>query len=207
MARRFDLMMGTLGLTAVLAACGSDADSPTGPVSPPAATDPVTAASTAASLTGEGWESLRIGMTRAEIVEALGEDANPDAVGGPDPEACDQFRPNRAPEGMLLMVEDGRLTRISLTGPSTVMTDRGLRVGDTAARVRGTYGNEARVTPHKYQDAPAEYVTVWSRGGGGGGGHVEDGNARGIVYEIGSDGSVVAIHAGGPSIQYVEGCA
>lgn len=39
-------------------------------------------------------------------------------MGGPDPEACDQFRPERAPEGMLLMVEDGRLTRISLTGPS-----------------------------------------------------------------------------------------
>ncbi|WP_158332143.1 hypothetical protein [Brevundimonas abyssalis] len=36
-------------------------------------------------------------MTRAEVVAALGEDANPDAVGGPDPESCDQFRPERRP--------------------------------------------------------------------------------------------------------------
>lgn len=72
MARRLDLTMGTLGLTAVLAACGPDADSPTGPVPPPSATAPTMAASTTASLTGEGWESLWIGMTRAEIVDALG---------------------------------------------------------------------------------------------------------------------------------------
>ena len=32
-------------------------------------------------------------------------------------------------------------------------------------------------------------------------------NARGIVYEIGSDGNVATIHAGGPAIRYVEGCS
>ena len=31
-------------------------------------------------------------------------------------------------------------------------------------------------------------------------------NARGIVYEVGLEGDVSQIHAGGPSIQYVEGC-
>lgn len=198
-------LLGAAGMVALLAACSPETEAPTEPAPPPAATDPTTAATTGVSLTGEGWGPLRIGMTRSEVVEALGEDANPEAVGGPDPQACDQFRPERAPEGMLLMVEDDRLTRISVTGPSTVMTDRGLRVGDAAARVKAAYGDEARVTPHKYQDAPAEYVTVWSRGGGDG--YVDDGNARGIVYEIGADGTVMAIHAGGPSIQYVEGCA
>ena len=204
MSHQMKQLFGAAGMIASLVACSPETDTPTEPVPPPAATDPTAAATTGVTLTGEGWESLRIGMTRAEIVEALGEDANPDAVGGPDPESCDQFRPERAPESMLLMVENDRLTRISLTDPSEIMTDKGLRVGDTAERVKAAYGDQARVTPHKYQDAPAEYVTVWSRGGGEG--HVEDGNARGIVYEIGSDGTVMAIHAGGPSIQYIEGC-
>ena len=205
MSHRLKQVLGAAGMIALLVACSSETDTPTEPVPPPAATDPTAAATTGVTLTGEGWESLRIGMTRAEIVEALGEDANPDAVGGPDPESCDQFRPERAPESMLLMVENDRLTRISLTDPSEIMTDKGLRVGDTAERVKAAYGDQARVTPHKYQDAPAEYVTVWSRSGGEG--YVEDGDARGIVYEIGSDGTVMAIHAGGPAIQYVEGCA
>ncbi|HAV49492.1 MULTISPECIES: hypothetical protein [unclassified Brevundimonas] len=205
MNRNLKLMFGTVGIVALLAACSPEADAPTEPVPPPAATDPTAAATTGVTLTGEGWESLRIGMTRAEIVEALGEDANPNAVGGPDPESCDQFRPERAPESMLLMVQSDRLTRISLTDPSEIMTDKGLRVGDTAERVKAAYGDQAIVTPHKYQDAPAEYVTVWTRSGGEG--YIEDENARGIVYEIGSDGTVMAIHAGGPSIQYIEGCA
>ena len=198
-------ILGTVGVVALMAACSPETETPTEPTPPPAATDPTVGDTTAVSLTGEGWGPLRIGMTRAEVVEALGEDANPDAVGGPDPETCDQFRPERAPEGMLLMVENGKLTRISLSEPSDIMTDKGLRVGDTAARVKGAYGDQAQVSPHKYQDAPAEYITVWSRGGGDG--YVQDEQARGIVYEISRDGAVMAIHAGGPSIQYVEGCA
>lgn len=205
MSHHLKQLFGAAGMFALLAACSPETEAPTEPVPPPAATDPTAAATTGVSLTGEGWESLRIGMTRAGIVEALGEDANPDAVGGPDPESCDQFRPERAPEGMLLMVQNDRLTRISLGDESGIMTDKGLRVGDTAERVKAVYGDQAIVTSHKYQAAPAEYVTVWTRGGGEG--YVEDENARGIVYEIGSDGTVMAIHAGGPSIQYVEGCA
>lgn len=49
-------------------------------------------------LTAEGFGPLRIGMTRAQVVEAMGEDSDPEAVGGPDPESCDEFRPARAPE-------------------------------------------------------------------------------------------------------------
>src|SRR3970040_816280 len=35
---------------------------------------------TVALLTPDGWGPLRIGMSRAEVVAAAGEDANPDAV-------------------------------------------------------------------------------------------------------------------------------
>jgi hypothetical protein len=150
-------------------------------------------------LSADGWQGLRIGMTRAEVVAALGEDANPDAVGGADPAQCDQFRPERAPDGMLLMFEQGRLTRISLSDPARVATEGGLSVGDSASAVSGHFGDQVVATPHKYAPAPAEYLTVWTSA-------PPAPDARGIVYEVGLNGHVVHIHAGGPSIQYVEGC-
>ena len=150
-------------------------------------------------LTSEGWGALRIGMTRAEVVAASGEDAQPDAVGGPDPESCDEFRPERAPAGMRVMIERGRLTLITLSRDAAVKTEHGFGVGDTAAEIKAALGARAVVSPHEYGEAPAEYLTVWVR-------PATDPDPRGIVYEIGADGRVAHVHAGGASIQYVEGC-
>lgn len=187
-----------------LAACGQ----PSEPASPPAAETPATAESSAPSnaLSAQGWGPLRIGMTREAITQALGPDSNPEAVGGADPESCDQYRPERAPDGMLLMLEQGVLTRISLIRDATLTTDRGFGIGASAAEIKAAYGDAAQVEPHKYAEAPAEYITVWTDGPSREP-YREDASARGIVYEIGSDGTVSMIHAGGPSIQYVEGCA
>jgi len=190
-----------------LVACGGEtpapADTPTptpaAEATPPPAVDPN-------ALTSTGWGPLRIGMTLAEVTAAAGPDSNPDSVGGPEPEYCDQFRPANAPEGILVMIEEGKLTRISLVELSPLKTGKGLGIGDTAAAVKAAYGAAATVSPHKYQDAPAEYITVWD-GGPRAEPYVEDPAARGLVYEIDGTGSVGAIHAGGPSIQYVEGCA
>lgn len=194
---------------ALLLACSADERTPPDDARAPA--DSIVAAAprdgvaldTAAGdtlLTPNGWGPLRIGMSRAQVVAALGDDANPDAVGGPEPEACDQFRPERAPEGMLLMVERDTLTRITLMRDSGVRTDRGLGLGDSASAVRAAYGSAAVASPHKYRDAPSAYITVWTTSPGGAT------PARGIVYEVGDDGRVAMIHAGGESIQYVEGC-
>lgn len=185
-----------------LAACGAP-----DPVEPEAAPEPPPSATgaTVTPLTAEGWGPLRIGMTRAEVVAAVGEDASPGAVGGPDPERCDEFRATGAPEAMLLMIETGRLTRISLTGPSEVTTDRGYGVGDPGNGIATAYGPQADRGPHKYEPAPSEYITVWSRNGGQG--YVRNPDARGLVFEVGQDGAVKAIRAGGASIQYVEGCS
>jgi hypothetical protein len=189
----------------VLSACGQPEEPDAqAPETPPAAEAPGQTDSNA--LSAQGWGPLRIGMTRAEVVAALGEDANPDAVGGPDPESCDQFRPERAPENLLLMLEQGVLTRISVSDGSDLETDRGFGVGDSAADIKAAYGDAAQVSPHKYSEAPAEYITVWSDGPSDEP-YREDADARGVVYEIGNDGNVSMIHVGGPSIQYVEGCA
>ena len=174
---------------------------------PPPAVQPADAPApeTLAPLTPEGWGPLRIGMTLQQVTDALGPDADPEAVGGPDPESCDQFRPQRAPRGMLVMIENGRLTSIALIDDSEVKTDKGLGLGIPSAQVVESYGAAATVTPHKYQDPPAAYITIWSKGGGKA--YVEDEAARGLVYEVDEQGKVAVIHAGGPSIQYVEGCA
>ena len=174
------------------------------PVQPAPAPTPQPAA--ADVLTAEGWGPLKIGMTRAEITKALGPDANPQAAGGADPEQCDQYRPARAPEGMLLMVEKGRLTRISLTRDATVKTDQGLALGANAAAVRAAYGARLHSTPHKYGEPPQESLTVWAKAGGPADQLVPP-NSRGIVYEVDTAGKVGMIHAGGPSILYVEGCS
>lgn len=200
----------TCGLAALtLVACGAQtpeqAESPTGPAAPADAAAPASPAPTGNVLTAQGLGPLRIGMTRAEVVAAWGDDAQPDAVGGTDPAQCDEFRPSRAPEGTLVMIENDRLTRVSLIRGSTLKTDRGFGLGDEAAAVKAAYGPAAKAEPHKYSSAPAEYVTVWSTPTTGD--YVQDPNARGLVYEIGMDGRVAAVRAGGPSIQYVEGCA
>jgi hypothetical protein len=158
-------------------------------------------------LTAEGFGPLRIGMTRAEVVKALGEDDHPEAVGGPDPASCDEFRPARAPEGLLVMIEEGRLTRISLIDGAKVKTERGLGLGATAAEVRAAYGSAVQAGPHKYEEAPAEYLSVWAKDPPKDERAPAPATARGIVYEVGSKGVVQAISAGGPSILYVEGCA
>ena len=157
-----------------------------------------------APLTAEGWGPLKIGMTLAEVNAALGPDADPQAVGGAEPESCDQFRPSQAPEGMLVMVEQGQLTRISLIREAEVKTDGGVGLGVPAAAVRAAYGDELQVSPHKYVEAPAEYLTVWAQGGGTD--YPVPGDSRGIRYEVDGTGKVAAVHAGGPSILYVEGC-
>ncbi|QDH73279.1 hypothetical protein [Brevundimonas sp. M20] len=158
-------------------------------------------------LTANGFGPLRIGMTRAEVEAALGPDANPNAVGGADPDACDIFHPARAPEGLQVMLERGVLTSIWLVRGSPVKTQEGYGIGDDAERLKANYGSAAAFSPHKYVEAPAGYLTTWPGNGRLLNTYVEDPAARGMVFEIGKDGKVASIAAGGPSIQYVEGCA
>lgn len=195
---------------ALLAACSREAD-PALPENAAAVPDAVVEEpgddnlSEPATLSADGWGPLRIGMSADEVIAALGADADPDAVGGPDPERCDEYRPERAPEGMFVMIEEGRLARITLSEDSDVATPERIRVGDPASAVTRAYGDRVQPSPHEYADAPAQYLTIWTTGDTAGP-YVEDETARGIRYETDESGDVQSIHAGGPSIQYVEGC-
>ena len=138
-------------------------------------------------------------MTRDQVVAAAGEDAHPEAVGGPDPASCDEFRPMNAPDGLLVMIRSGRLTRISITGHPPIVTDAGLAVGDSVSAVHQAYGAAALPSPHAFHAAPAHYLTVWDVA-------PPSPSAHGIVYEIAATGRVLRILAGDASIQYPEGC-
>lgn len=199
MIRALTAVVLAVGLTA----CGDRPAEPAPAASAEAAAQsavegaPVSAAD---KLSATGFGPLRIGMSRAEVEAAMGPDANPGAVGGPDPERCDQFRPERAPEGLLVMMQQGVLASVWLTGRATAETDRGLNIGDTAAEVRRVHGDAVQARPHAYQSPPAEYLTVWTTA------EREGPSARGVTFEIGQDGRVRSIAGGGPSILAVEGC-
>lgn len=138
-------------------------------------------------------------MTRSEVVAASGEDAHPEAVGGPDPASCDEFRPDRAPDGLLVMIRDGRLTRISITEGAGIVAGEGIAVGDSVSAVLEAYGSEAISSPHRFHAAPARYLTVWQV-------RPPSPSARGIVYEITGTERVLRILAGDASIEFPEGC-
>ena len=201
-----------LALVVTLGACIADVPEPTpesaSPVTRDAESAPAEGESLASppevppdaeTLAADGWGPLRIGMSLAEITAAAGEDSDPRAVGGPDPARCDEFRPTNAPEGILVMVENGVLTRISVSRNPNIRTSEGLRIGDPESSVLAAYGSRAKVDPHQYVDPPAKYITVWRE-------PLSSANPRGIRYEIDSNGNIAHLRAGGPSIEYVEGC-
>lgn len=185
----------------VLAAC-ERAEAPAAPEAPaPAAPAEAPAAPVDPNqLTPEGLGPIRIGQTVAEVVTAAGAPASPIA----NPDECNIFHPSRAPEGVFVMTEMGRVSRITARAGSTVAADRGFTVGAEASAIKSAYGGAVVAQPAKYDPAPAEDLYVWSQGGSTS--YVTDPNARGVRFQIGTDGKVAAIHAGGPSIQLAENC-
>ena len=191
-------LFGKAIIILALAACSREPEKAETPVVQAPAATPLAPSPTPSltTLTPRGWGPITMEMTHDQAVAALG------AV-KPDPStrdenwlACHMIRPE-APDGVWIMVEEDRVTRVSLESQATsVASDRGLRVGDSAAAVRAAYPTSLVATPHKYQDAPAEYLTWWAQPG-----------IAGIRYSIAADGKVASIAAGTPSIEYVEGCS
>lgn len=186
---------------AVLVACGlattaceapERAEPPAAPPSSaPAAAAPAAEPATPPMLTAEGWGPLKVGMAEAAASEALG-----GAVSSDESPACRHLTPKQGPEGLLVMIRDGRVARVTLHGSGPVRTDRGLGLGASEIQVRAAYPDGLEAEPHHYLGLPAKYLTWWSRTG-----------ERGVRYETNAEGVVTEIHAGDDSIRLVEGCS
>lgn len=143
-------------------------------------------------LTPNGLGPVRIGMTQKQVVDAIGGKLEGEAIESDD--VCAE-KESTALNGVAFLFEDGKLTRISLAEGTDVTTPRGIGPGATASAVRRAYAGIAS-EPNTYIEAPAEYLTFWT---------LRD--KKGVRFEVNEKRQVYVIHAGGASIQYVEGCA
>lgn len=146
-------------------------------------------------LTPSGLGPVRIGMTQKQVSKVLGTPLNHDDGALEIGEDCSEANASTLP-GAWFMFEQGKLTRVSLRPPSTLMTLRGIAPGASEAIVRNAYASGLAASPHAYEAPPARYLTFWTGG-----------RRTGVRFEINQRGFVEAVHAGTRSIEYVEGCA
>jgi hypothetical protein len=196
---RAALTAAVLAPVLILAAC--DKPAPAEKAEAPATTAPVAPAPVDPNLlTPDGIGPIRIGQSVGEVQALSGMSDTPIA----DPSGCNIFHPSRAPAGLVVMTELGHVTRITLHEGAAPKTDKGFGVGSEASAIKAAYGGGVIVQPAKYDPAPAQDLYVWAKGGSTT--YVADPEARGVRYEVGTDGKVKAVHAGGPSIQLAESC-
>jgi len=179
----------------LIAACGQPVEPASAPAEPAAPAAPAAPQPPAMVLTPAGLGPVAIGMTEAQVRAALGADRIEGDTGS-DFDTCKEMQLKGDLAGTWVMFEDGKVTRVSIGEGSTVKTDKGLGLGATADQVRAAYGAAVKAEPHKYEGPPAEYLTIWA---------VPD--KSGVQYETNEQRVVKTIHAGGPSILYIEGCA
>jgi hypothetical protein len=115
----------------------------------------------------------------------------------PDMGSCGYAVWREAPEGVIVMLDKGRVARVEIAKGS-IATSRGARIGDSEARIKELYPGRVVVTPHEYTDG--HYLTVTPAGSG------EARNYR-LVFE--TDGNRVLRYRAGkmPNVEYVEGCS
>ena len=156
------------------------------------AADPLAAQGTLV-LTPDGLGPVRIGMSQKQVIAALGGTLTGEPIENED--VCVE-KDSSELEGVGFMFEGGTLTRITLAPGTDITTPRGIGPGASADAVRRAYGKSLQSEPNTYIEAPAEYLTLWT---------VRD--QKGVRFETDEKRKVYLIHAGGASIQYIEGCA
>ncbi|WP_454796665.1 hypothetical protein [Novosphingobium lindaniclasticum] len=150
---------------------------------------PTDGAAGARVLALEGLGDLRIG----EAVPAGSSWAERGA------QASDACRTVTSPDypGVYAIVEKGKVRRITLGQRSDVRLVEGIGVGSSEADVKKWFAG-FREEPHKYEPAPAKYLTAPNARSGD----------PALRFEIGQDGKVKLIHVGTmPVLGYVEGCS
>lgn len=153
-------------------------------------------------LTPEGLGPVRIGMTVSQAEEALRIKLKPfDPTYGDSRESCWQtYRLGETDPGVVYMVWYGRIVRIAVDGDDKTMiaTDKGIRIGDSDARVKEVYGPSLKVEvdPQANTEEEGSDLTAFTKN-----------KRRGITYET-FDRKVVNFRAGLPKATLLsEGCS
>lgn len=175
-----------------------DTATPPSPTPSPSPTSTPCAGTSCRTLTAAGWGDVRAGMTLAEFA-STGLSLTPLETEGEapteDPEACIIRGVTGAPGNLSVFVEHGVITSVGVSssqGGPRFTTERGVGLGDSEAAVRRAYGKLEREAD--IYGGPSDKKLFYRPGRG-----------RGIKFSI-VGGKVVAMDAGGNSINYVEGC-
>jgi len=104
-------------------------------------------AAAAPFLTPDGWGTVRIGMTEAQVAKALGAKLDGEAL---DDECTCVEKAAAAYPDMWFLFEGGKLSRISIGEKSRITTPRGIGIGATADQVRKSYPGGLMAEPHYY---------------------------------------------------------
>jgi hypothetical protein len=146
------------------------------------------------ALDENGLGPVQIGMTLDEAVSMGLLNERPDIK-----PACDFVYPavgSGVPSDAGVMVVKGKIARIDVDTGS-VTTEDGAKIGDTEDRVKGIYGDELEVRPHKFIDG-GHYLVVKGDSTSAG---------KEIVFETDAGGKVIMFRAGRlPEVEWVEGC-
>jgi hypothetical protein len=148
-------------------------------------------------LTVEGYGDMRIGMTIEEARQVSGLAMDNPALEEDVPGACnEQQYATTDGDQLWLMFEGDRLTRVTASSEAPrTRTAQNVGVGSTDAEVRTAYQNVIEEGAH-YNEPPAHNLLIWTAP-----------DQSGLLFEVNEQGVVTAVHAGGPSIRYMEGCA
>ena len=145
------------------------------------------------ALNEDGLGQIQIGMTLDEAANMGLLNERPDIK-----QACDFVFPAVGagiPFGVNVMVVKGKVARIDVdTG--TVTTEDGAKIGDSEDKIKSIYGDELKVSPHKYIEG-GHYLTVLGDSASAG---------KAMVFE--TDGKQVTMFRAGriPEVEWVEGC-
>lgn len=191
------LILTTAAVALALTACspapsGNEAAANTVPpvATPVASPTPAPRVSpTADVLALEGLGALRIG-------QPVPKDSGWASRGAQVSDACTTVTSPDNP-GVYAIVEQGKVRRITVGQRSNVKLIEGIGVGASEKQVTAAFPG-FRATPHKYEAAPAKYLTAPG---------ADNGDVA-LRFEIDPNRKVSAIHVGtAPALFYVEGCA
>jgi hypothetical protein len=185
-------IVGITLLAALASACNRDDEKAVKGREGPSGASRDTVSSVALDENGLG--PVQIGMTLDEAVSMGLLNERPDIR-----PACDFVYPavgSGVPSDAGVMVVQGKIARIDVDTGS-VTTEDGAKIGDTEDRVKGIYGDELEVRPHKFIDG-GHYLVVKGDSTSAG---------KEIVFETDASGKVIMFRAGRlPEVEWLEGC-